>query len=371
MSEVALATGNQKQIWLTQYFSEYVRQSGYLPYMGKDNNKIIIAKYELQEESGKTINIPLITRLKGSGVTGSQTLDGMEEELGNYNCPISVDWRRNGVRVPKSSSYKTEIDLFNAGKTALKVWEAEKIRDDITKSFLQLCYAGSNLDTTFVDWAAAAASDKNSWVAANKDRVLFGSLLSNYSTTFATAIGNVASTAKASAANMSLAKRIAKLADPHVRPYMTEDGKEYYLAFHGSRSFRDLKADATIIAANTNARAREGSGMDKNPLFQDGDIIYDGVIHHEVPEIDAICSALGGFDGQGASSADVRPVFVCGAQAVGIGWGQEPQMQVDLLKDYKFRPGVAVEELVGVKKLGFNGVQQGLVSMFVGAAADS
>ncbi len=370
--EVALATGNERQVWVNNYFSEYVRASGYKAYMGKDNNSIIIIKYELQEENGKTINIPLITRLKGNGVTGSQVLDGNEEELGNFNCPIVVDWRRNGVRVPKSASYKTEINLFDAAKMALKTWESEKLRDDVTKAFLQLVFAGSNLDTTFVDWASATAGNKNSWVVANADRVLFGATKSNYNATFATALGNVDTTSdKATVATMELGKRIAKAADPHIRPYKTEDGREFYVSFHGSRTFRDIKADASMQQVNRDARAREGNGMDKNPIFQDGDLIKDGIIYREVPEIDALCTALGGFDGQGAASCDVRPIFLAGAQAVGVGWGQEPTPQTDLKKDYNFRPGVAIEELLGVRKLAFNGVQQGLVTIFVAAAADS
>lgn len=365
MAEVTLATASEKQKWLSKYFSEYVRASGYLPYMGRDNNSIIITKYELQEEAGKTINIPLITRLKGSGVTGSAVLDGNEEELGNYNCAISIDWRRNGVRVPKSTSYKTEIDLFSAAKTGLKTWEAEKLRDDITKAFLQVITTGD----TVVDWASATAGNKNTWVAANSDRVLFGKLKSNYSATFATALGNLDTTDdKCTVASMSLAKRIAKLADPHIRPYKTEDGKEFYVAMHGSRTFRDLKGDTTMTQANREARPRD---VANNPIFQDGDLIYDGIIHREVPEIDSLCTSLGGFDGQGNTSADVRPVFVCGAQCVGIAWGQEPTMRTDMTKDYSFRPGVAVEELLGVKKLAYNGVQQGLVSAFFAAAADS
>ena len=74
------------------------------------------------KEAGKTINIPLITKLTGQGVSGSQVLDGNEEQLGNYNFPISIDWRRHGVRVPKSTSYKTEIDLLNAARDMLREW---------------------------------------------------------------------------------------------------------------------------------------------------------------------------------------------------------------------------------------------------------
>src|SRR5690242_3190401 len=138
MAEVTLASALERQRWITDYFQEYIRESGFSGYMGKSNNSIIIAKYELEEEAGKTINIPLITRLKSAGVTGSATLDGSEEELGNYNCAISIDWRRNGVRVPKSTSYKTEIDLLNAARDALKAWEAEKFRDDLIRAMLSL-----------------------------------------------------------------------------------------------------------------------------------------------------------------------------------------------------------------------------------------
>ena len=369
MAEVALASASERQKWVTNYFAEYVRNSGFKPYMGRTNNSIIISKYEMTEEAGKSINIPLITRLKGTGVTGSQTLDGAEEELGNYNCNISLDWRRNAVRVPKSTSYKTELDLFGAAKDMLRTWEAEKLRDDVITAMLSLVTTGD----TIVTMSASSAANRNAFNAANTDRLLFGKLRSNYSATWATAVGNLDTTDdKCTVASMSLAKRIAKNADPHIRPYKTGDGREYFVAFHGSRTFRDLKADTTMTQATREARSREGNGMDDNPIFQDGDLLYDGIIHREVPEIDDVAAnGTYSMNAIGASSADVRPVFLCGAQAVGIAWGQEPTPRTDLTKDYSFRPGVAIEELLGVKKLCFNGVQQGMVSAFFAAAADS
>lgn len=374
MAEIQLASASAKQVWQNQYFAEYVRLSGYRDYMTNTNNGnksgIILTRYDqLQKEAGTTINIPFIGRLKSAGVTGSSALDGQEESLTNFNCPIAIDWRRNGVRVPKSESFKTEIDLWNAAKDMLKTWEAEKVRDDITNAL-----GAAVVDTagTTVNFGLTSAAQRNAWLAANSDRVLFGGAKSNFSATWSTAVANVTTaTGKVTAAQASLMKRLAKLADPHIRPYKTETGREFYVAFHGTRSFRDLKLDATIVAANTNARAREGDGMDKNPIFQDGDILYDGVIHHEVPEIDAWASATGLLDGAGGSGADVRPIFLCGTGAAGIAWGQMPTMRTDLIKDYGFRPGVAIEELLGVKKINFNGVQNGMVTAFVAAAADS
>jgi hypothetical protein len=380
MAETFLATASERQVWVTKYFQEYVRNSRFMPYMSNaDINKggIILTKFQAENEAHRTINIPFIGRLKSAlGVTGAQVLDGMEEELTNYNCPITIDWRRNAVRLPKSTTFRTEIDLWSAAKDALNVWESEKLRDDIIHA---LAHVITDTAGTIVPYDTASAAQQNTWVAANSDRVLFGNLVSNYSATFATALGNVASTAKASVANMGLAKRLAKAADPHIRPFRVEDGdgREFYVAFHGARTFRDLKADTTMVSANTNARSREGMGLEKNPIFQDGDLIYDGVIHREIPEIDAYCAGItnpnGGaaFNGVGSASADVRPVFLCGGGAVGVAWGQEPTPRTDMIKDYGFRPGVAIEELLGVKKINFNGVQNGMVTVFVGAAADS
>lgn len=382
MSEVTLVTALEKQKWVNNYFKEYVRESGFMPYMGTSNNSPIITKYELQSEKGKTINIPLITRLLGNGVTGSQVLVGNEEEIGNYNCAISVDWRRHAVRVPKSTSYKTEIDLLDAGRDLLKQWEAEQLRTDIIKALLSIVpatttttpvdYGTITLDTTnggyeiTVANQAAGASQANldSWLVLNKDRIVFGAVKSNYSSgDHSTALATLDTTAdKMSVAVGSLAKRSAKLASPHIRPYRTKDGREFFVMLCGPRAFRDLKADTTILSANRDARVRD---VDSNPIFQDGDVIYDGVLYHEIPEIPHLTNA-------GASATtDVEPCFLLGAQAVGIAWGQEPTPRTDTKMDFEFRPGVAIEELLKVSKLHFNGVQQGLVTTYVAAGPDA
>ena len=373
MAETFLASASERQAWETTYFQEYVRQSRFMPYMtNADINKggIILTRFQKEEEAFRTINIPFIGRLKSAGVTGATVLDGVEEDLTNFNCPITVDWRRNGVRIPKSASFRTEINLWSAARDALQVWESEKIRDDVIKALCQLVVDAAG---SCVNFDVGTAANKNQWLTTNPDRVLFGSLNSNLAAgNFAASAGNVAVGAKCSVANVSLAKRIAKLADPRIRPFRVTagDGREFFVAFHGARTFRDLKADTTMVTANTQARARESSGMSDNPLFQDGDLIYDGVIHREIPEIDDYCG-VSGFNAIGGAAGDIRPVFVCGGGAVGIAWGQTPTPRTDMIKDYAFRPGVSIEELLGVKKINFNGVHNGIVTMFVAAAPDS
>lgn len=380
--ETTLATASERQRWISAYFAEYVRNSKFSPYMGRSPMSIINVKYELQQEAGKTINIPLITRLKNSGVTGSQVLDGNEEELGNYNFPISVDWRRHAVRVPKSTSYKTEIDLLNAARDMLKEWEGERLRDDILYASMSVVdtisttvpirYGTITEDTVNGGYKVDAADyiategNKDNWTALNSDRILFGALRSNNSSNdHSASLANIDSTNdKLSAAMGSLAKRMAKLASPHIRPVKTKDGAEFFVMFCNTRCFRDLKADTTMVNANREARARENGGMEKNPLFQDGDLIYDGVIYREVEENPTLTLV-------GNTNIDVGANYLCGAQALGIAWGQEPTPRTDNLKDYQFRPGVGIEELLGVQKVFFNGKQHGMVTVYAAATPDT
>ena len=384
MAETSLSSALEKQIWSKDYLAEYVRESGFLPYMGRKKTSVIVSMYELASESGKTINVPLITKLTAAGVRGSGVLNGKEEQLGNYNCAISVDWIRNAVKVPKSTSYKTEIDLLNAGRDMLKLWSADTLRADMIKYMAGPTVTTSSIPAVdIVDSdgnvvvTGATAANYNTWSAANSDRILYGAATSNYSATHATGLGNVDSTNdKLTAATVSLAKRLAKNASPAIRPFRLEDGREYFVMFAGSRSFRDLKADSTMIAANRDARAREAGGMNSNPLFQDGDLIYDGVIIRQIEEISTLITTSSIFATAGNGSIAVEPCFLCGQQAMGVAWGQEPMPITDMTDDYKFRPGVAIEELRGIAKLHFGtgsssaSKQQGIVTCYVSGLAD-
>ena len=384
MAETALSSALEKQVWSKDYLAEYVRESGFLPYMGRKKTSVICTMYELASEAGKTLNIPLITKLSAAGVRGSGVLDGKEEQLGNYNCAISVDWLRNAVKVPKSTSYKTEIDLLNAGRDMLKLWSADTLRADMIKYMAGPTVTTSSIPAVdIVDTdgnvvvTGATAANYNTWSAANSDRILYGAATSNYSATHATGLGAVDSTNdKLTVAQISLAKRMAKNASPAIRPFRLEDGREYFVMFVGARAFRDLKTDSNMTNANRDARARENNGMDNNPLFQDGDLIIDGVIIRQIEEISTLITTSSIFAAAGNGSIPVEPGFLCGQQAMGVVWGQEPMPITDMTADYKFRPGVAIEELRGIAKLHFGtgsssaSKQQGIVTVYSSGVAD-
>ena len=96
-----------------------------------------------------------------------------------------------------------------------------------------------------------------------------------------------AATGKMTAATVTLAKRIARTASPRIRPISVNDDEEWFVMFMPSLPFRDLMQDPVIINTLQYAWDR---GRD-NPLFTAGDILYNGVIIREVPEMPVIAGA--------------------------------------------------------------------------------
>lgn len=375
MAQTSLNTASRVSKWDADFFAEYVRDNRFRPYMGRsDGNAMmpIVTKYELAS-GGKSINIPLITRLKSGGVQGTSRLSGNEEAMGNFNATITVNWNRNGVVITKPDESWTEMDLRRAAKMQLRTWAAESLRDDIITAFMAVdatsflqgksADVGGSTLTPLAAYTAQAEATKDAFLAANGDRYLFGAAVSNNSANdHSASLSNIDTTNdRMSAAIVSLAKLRAQEADPHIRPFKTDDaaGREYFVMFVGSRGFRDLKRDSTILAANREARPRE---VGSNPIFQDGDLIWDGVIIREIPEMPVVT-------GVGASTSDVQFAALCGAQALGIAWGQEPVSKIKTETDYGFEYGVGIEECRGVEKLIYNGFQHGMVSVWYSAPA--
>lgn len=349
------------QKWLSRYFAEYVRTSGFLPYMGTGTSSVIQVKRELTS-GGKSVNIPLITRLKGSGVSGTSALINNEEALGNYNQKIDVDYIRHGVMIQDPSQRYTEIDLLQAARDMLTTWSADKLRTDIITAL-------GSIDG--VAFGSASAGQRNTWLTNNADRVLFGRSKANL------AAGNHVNSLNAilvaqtmNAATVSLAKRIAKTADPFIRPIKVDNGmgREYFVMFVGSLTMRDLKNDNAMAQANREIRPRE---VESNPIFQDGDLIYDGVIIREIPEI-------AGFNNTAGAPGPVRvePYYLCGAQALGLAWGQEPTAIRDET-DYGFNKHIGTQEVRGLEKMRFETksgpvfCDHGVMTGFIAAPGDA
>ena len=350
----------------------YLRASRFDAFTGDAVGSVIQRVADL-EANGKQIYIPLVDQLRSDGVSTGR-LTGREEGIDSYGMPMWPAWRRNATSFLKSVKKESAVNIRDTATPLLTGWTKRIRRDDMIDALVSIPTAAEQTGRNFdpgnsvngLRWKDATAAQRNLWMTANSDRVVFGSLLSNMvGGNVASSLLNLSATGgrdKMSAAIGSLLKRQAQqttalLSWPAINPYMIEEtDQEWYVAFLGSRAFRDLKNDPVMYQANRDAREREGADPTKtNPIFTGGALVYDGIIYKEIPEITTryVGTAVspGPFYGAGASSVDVEPFVLCGASGYAYVIGQMPKATRADETDYQFVEGIGTELQYGYGKV--------------------
>jgi hypothetical protein len=381
MALTTIQSNNKKIVFDPEINREFVRENLFSPYMSDGVDAIIRRRYELKS-GGEQMNVPLVTKLNNSPI-GVGTLVGNEERVDNYGMRVWLDWARNAVVTNKAEQQKDSADLYAEFKPLLRNWGLELQRDEIIAAMMAIpsesapanlgSANGQRVNGTL--WEAASDANRTTWMNANSDRVVFGAITGNLAgVSFATDAAKLDTTADLfTATNLSLLKRQALKASPAIRPYKTKDGYEYYVAFAGVNTFKDLKA--SLVTTHTTALQNQ---VKDNVIFQDGDIMWDGIIVRQVPEISGFVTDVWPDIDGASTTVVVEPVFFCGQQAAAFCWGQMARPTVRAEDDYGFISGVGLEMAYGVAKMfkkhpntGSNLVQWGMVTGFYAISGDA
>lgn len=384
MANSTISSGNVATRFKKKVAREYVRKGRFGPYIGTDTNKIIQVVRET-----KKCSLPLVGKVGGAGVRGSGQLSGNEQALSNYAYTLQPTYHRQGVLIDNEENEKAEFDLFMEARPALMDWMMETKRDQIIQAMGAIEAGGTyyNYGGTEASGAkgssAASAANMDTWVTNNTDRILYGAAKSNLTSgDHTTSLATVDTTNdKLDRGMVELMKRMAQDADPLIRPIMIKDDEPWYVLFVGKYSFRDLRTD--LETSHQNAAPRS---MSDNPLWSGGDLVWDGVIVKEVPDIDKFIDSSGSglWDGiwganatgdslatGGNSSSRVGVGFLCGAQAIGFGIGRMAEFKRRKEDDYDHLNGVAVSAKHDIKKTFYNNKQHGMLTSFHSASVDS
>ncbi|HKY19573.1 MAG TPA: DUF4043 family protein [Vicinamibacterales bacterium] len=385
MSETTTPSRLQVQQWDSDFAVEYIRNNRFARYMGTSENNVIQLRDDLTKKKGERVTLPFVGRADDTHAKiGNEVLEGAEQTLDQDGFAIPVDVQRTGFVTTEWEEQKNAIDLRNAFRQALKGWAMERMRGGGTAAItaasankfgiIDNMYAFSPDNSAYHFYGDADETTvKDVWLANNADRVLFGAAKSNNAANdHSAALAQIDNTAdKMTAAGVSLMKRMAKTASHHITPIRTSEDEEWFVLFAGSFPFRDLKADSVITAANREAwvrtagPARSGaSGEGSNPLFRDGDLVYDGVVIREVPEIPVISNG----------TINCSANFFCGTQAMGVVWARRTQtreLNDGRGTDYGHRQGVSISEIRGCRTLYAFNQMWGMGRYYTAAVADS
>lgn len=364
MSETTIPSGLTVQQWDEKYFTDYLNNNWFKQMMGTGINKPIQVKEDLTKKPGDSVTFTLVNRLTGEAKDSDEALEGAEESVDTRSFQLRVREYSHAVRFKKFQAQKTAIDLRQAHKDVLMDWNMELDRDNIIDAM-------GSIDG--VKFSSATETQKDAWLANNADRVLFGKLRSNTETDFDFSDSVVKLTTtndKVTPDAITLMKRMAKQANPKVRPIKPKGAiqdTDGYIVLMGTECLRDLTSNTVFQQANREARQR---GTD-NPIFSGADYIYEKLAIYEIEDIPALGAV-------GDSGTIVRPVYLLGAQAIGMAWAMRPET-VEEEFDYKRAVGLGIKQWYKVDKLRFgtgttdtsNLKDHGIVTGYFAAAADA
>lgn len=319
------------KLWSRKLAREALKATHAFKFMGTGPQSLIQVFDETKKSAGDRITIPLRMLPSGNGVGETGTIEGNEEALTFVYDQFVINDLGHGIRV------KTRIDQqrvpFNTreeASDALTLWYADRID---TWFFNQLAGKTDVSNTLFTGNNATAAPTS----ATGNTRIIYpvdygteNSISASGSYTFALSF-------------LDRALAIAKTATPLVRPIKV-GGSEYYVAFLHPYSVRSLRSESAGAGSwlDIQKAAMQGGDVENNPIFTGALGVYNGVVLHENTRVPIA-----------PSTTLVRRNLFCGAQAVGLafgqGYGEEPKYVEDEF-DYGRQFGVSVQTIAGMKK---------------------
>lgn len=345
MAQTSLSTNARVVRYQNSFYREFIRSNKFSKYIGTNENSPIQLVEDLQKARGQDVFIYLVnklgaTRANGRIRTGYQTLKGNETPMSIRSNKLTIGLSRFAVTIWESDKQFSAIDLVEARDAVLKDDAKIDFRDRIITSFGSMSIDG-NTHVAYAD--ADETTVKDVWLANNSDRVIFGAGVGSYADHSADITQLDSPTDIITEANLKLLKDKAKTANPIIRPIKVRDDEEWYVVFMGTKLFRQ----AQTALAQLNREAWVRAQGENNPLFTGGDLICDGMVIKEVPEI----AALPGTPGASGTTS-VAPAYLVGAQAMGYAVALRSKVIEDT-DDYGEVNGAGIKMLDQVAKLYF------------------
>ena len=341
MADTRVASGLTVEQWDDKFFTEYLTENRFQGEMGTSESSIIQVKENLMKKPGDRVNFALVNKLTQDAITGRNTLEGNEEDMASRSFEVTVNKRRNGVRIAEIDEQFSAISLRDAAKSVLKDWSMK----DTEKLIIQALASING-----VSFGLSTDAQRDAWLADNLDRVYFGSGYAGADHS-AGLLEQDTSNDKLTASDLDAMKYKALVtASPKIRPIrVAENGRHYFIVYLDPRLMRDLKAESSspIIQAQRESIKE----MENNRLFQGGDLLWNGMIIKEIHEMyDELATDFANLGD--SSTVEIGTAFLCGAQAVGAAYAKRWRSAEETF-DYGDKRGVAIEAIYGIEKMKF------------------
>lgn len=321
ITKVTSADNKTLKVWSQQLTRQMAIEPFFSAMTGE--NSIVKIKSNLVGGKGDRIRFALRNLLTGSGVSGSQVLEGNEEALTDSTVDVELDLYRHATRYEAGiSEQRNMYSLPGESAAAISEW--------IIKKMDELAF-----DAIF----ASGQSNKMYGGSASSTATLTGT--DYLTTTLIRKAKVVAETGNNRSFNPLKPVRI--------------NGKDYLVLLVHPHALYNLKENDSKWDQMSREAAVRGS---ENPLFANSEAIYEGVIIKTSER----CPTYSNW-GSGANVSGAKCILM-GQEALLLAKGKDPYV-IDQSFDYDNQRGISGNFILGFKRPDFGGVTHGSVEIDV------
>lgn len=349
-----------------ELFKQYIMGTVFSNYMGKKGSgKSIImdGKAFSGMGNGDTRKYHFVPQYMGTGIRGqNKSIEGNEKSINEFVTEIRVDqviqaFRKKG----KLTDLRTVFNLRNEFKDQLANWFKVWTEFDIIDALTGYMYDGASYIDGF-----SRDEDSGMVIIDGKGAAMTSPLVKGngrcFRPDFASNKFSVVDVAEENTSNEALLRDMtagdimntqlldelqarAKTAGKYpMKPVRLQDGREYYILMLHPTAAKQLRADERwekrVLASYQGNRS-----LENDPIATGAMGIWEKIIVKEADYIPSI----------GNGTVNIARNLLLGADAAVMAWAQTMKY-TEKTFDYDTEMGVMADEIRGIKKLDFNGV---------------
>lgn len=342
------------KLWSKRLAREALKRTVLAPYWKDSSSALGMIESDTQKGAGDRVTVTLRMQLTGDGVTATQTQEGNEEAISTYTDSVVLDELSHATRSQvKISQQRVPFKLAREMNDALADWWAARM-DYIGFAHLAGYTPANSLGSSGLQYNGG-----NTIVAPSSGRQLW---------TEAGTSTDEALDSTGDEMTLSMIDKAVELAQTGgstslvpIRPISGLPGGAEYVCFVHPTQVTQLRTSTTTLNWSDLQKAMLQGGKGEDSMFFKGGLgVYNKTLLVESTRV-----PQGVHSTTGAAVANTRRAIFCGAQALGLcfgqGYGPEEWKVQEETFDYGRQLGVNALNIFGIKKLRFNSSDFGTI----------
>jgi len=347
------------KLWSNRIYKDFITDSGLLASMLKSG--IVSKQDKTQNDAGDQVRVSFLQRLTSPGLIGDQVATGNESALTYFTDDVLINQLRQPVAIPNTQTISQQRVLYDLPEDTYQVsMDWMKIRGVVGALYQLAGFTANSFTYDGVTYSGAqrlTLTGLNAAIAPTTNRIFRPNSL-----TTDQAVG-ADSTATMKFTLIDECEALAETVRPYIRPISETDGVKYHMYVH-TRQWQSLLQDTTApiqyrdIMGNLIASGRGDGSIPRSMVYSQTEIFKTDKMPNGVDS------------GTSATVSHCRRAVFCGRDAAVLALGRgysdgKETVPGFLIRSDEYDIGqirrIAINGIYGIKKIQFNGLDNGVI----------